>query len=402
MGGMERIKVIHIITRFDKGGSSENTFLTVCGLDKEHYDIILIKGHSEESLMGEHEASAADRNLIEAKNNGVRVLTVAELEREIHPLNDFKAFLRLISIIRNEKPEIVHTHTSKAGFIGRWAAFFAKVPIIIHTPHGHVFWGYFNTWKTAIFIYLERLTAFITDKIITLTEQEKKEHLKYHIAHDNKFTVIHSGVDLSKFFDIQTKAAAMRNQLGIPQEAYVIGTVGRLTPVKGQKYLIEAAKKILERQSKMVFVFLGDGELMNELKVLATTLGIKDKVRFLGWLPDVAEVMSIFDVFVLPSLNEGMGKVLVEAMATGKPIIASNVSGITDLVIHGENGLLVPPGDSESIAMGIETLYKNPSKSKEMCEKGKAIASRYTESLMIQKIELLYRELLSERMVILH
>ena len=388
---MRKTKVIHVITRFDKGGSSENTFLTVQGLDKEKYEVILIRGLAEESCMGTEEAAAVERNLTEAEKSGVKVITIPELVRSIHPLNDLKALFGLIRIFRNEKPYIVHTHTSKAGILGRWAAFFAKIKVIVHTPHGHVFWGYFNKWKTACFILLEILTASITDKIITLTEQEKKDHLRFKIAPDEKFTVIHSGVDLTAFSDARINAPAMREKLGIPPEAFVVGTAGRLTPIKGQRYLLEAAAVISARKPDLFFVFLGDGELAPELSKMATSLGIKNAM-FLGWRQDVPEVMSTFDIFVLPSLNEGMGKVLVEAMALGKPIVASDVGGIPDLVIHNHNGLLVPPADVEGLVNSINLLLHDPIKRKEMGDRGKVIAADYSAEAMIQKIDRLYDE----------
>ena len=389
---MEKIKVAHVITRFDKGGSAENTFLTVRGLDKKKYEVLLIKGLSQESVIGEKEAAAVDENLKEAERNGVRVLTLPFLVRSIAPLNDFSALFNLMKIFWQERPAIVHTHTSKAGILGRWAAFFAKVPVIVHTPHGHVFWGYFNKWKTSVFVFLERLTARITDSIITLTEHEKKDHLRFAIAPETKFTVIHSGVDLSKFSGVTVDAFEMKKKLGISEGTFVVGTVGRLTPVKGQRYLLEAATKVLQQRPDTAFVFLGDGELLTELTEMASSLGIKDHVKFLGWRPDVADVMATFDVFVLPSLNEGMGKVLVEAMAMGKPIIASNVGGIPDLVTHGLNGLLVPPADADAMADAIVTLHGDPSKAKRMAEKGNLIAAGYSVDAMIQKIDRLYTE----------
>ena len=168
--------------------------------------------------------------------------------------------------------------------------------------------------------------------------------------------------------------------------------MGRLTPVKGQRYLLEAAAKVVRQRPDTLFVFLGDGELLTELTEMASVLGIKDHVKFLGWRPEVADVMSTFDIFVLPSLNEGMGKVLVEAMAMGKPIIASNVGGIPDLVTHGLNGLLVPPADADAMADAIVTLHDDPSKAKKMAEKGKVIAAGYSVDAMIQKIDRLYTE----------
>jgi len=391
---MGKTKVIHVITRFDKGGSSENTFLTVQGLDKEKYEVILIRGLSDESDMGPEEAAAVERNLAEAEKSGVEVITIPELVRSIHPLNDFKALFGLIRIFKNERPHIVHTHTSKTGILGRWAAFFTKITIIVHTPHGHVFWGYFDKLQTTCYILLERLTASITDKIITLTEQEKKDHLRFKIAPDEKFTVIHSGIDLTAFSDSRINATVMREKLGIPPEAFVVGTAGRLTPIKGQRYLLEAAAVISQRIPDLFFVFLGDGELAPDLSQMGFSLGIKN-VMFLGWRQDVPEVMSTFDIFVLPSLNEGMGKVLVEAMALGKPIVASNVGGIPDLIIHNHNGLLVPPADVEGLVNSINILLHDPIKRKEMGDRGRVLAADYSAEAMIQKIDRLYDEAIS-------
>jgi len=343
--------------------------------------------------MGEKEAAAVEENLKEAERNGVRILTLPELVRSIVPIQDIKAFFKLMSIFRSERPHIVHTHTSKAGILGRWAAFLAKVPVIVHTPHGHVFWGYFNKWKTSVFVFLERLTAHITDRIITLTEQEKKDHLRFAIAPDVKFAIIHSGVDLIKFSHTKVAPSEMRKQLGISEKTFVVGTVGRLTPVKGHKYLIEAAAKVVLQKPDTLFVFLGDGEMLTELAEMASSIGIKDHVKFLGWRPDVADVMATFDIFVLPSLNEGMGKVLVEAMAMGKPIIASDVGGITNLVISGENGFLVPPADPEAIAERIKILFSNNTNRNEMGRMGKSIADNFSADSMIKKLDRLYTSL---------
>ncbi len=391
---MVKTKVIHVITRFDKGGSAENTFLTVQGLNKDKYEVILIQGLAEESLMGPEETVAVERNLAEAEKSGVKVITIPELVRSIQPLNDLMALFALIRIFKDERPHIVHTHTSKAGILGRWAAFFTNITIIVHTPHGHVFWGYFNKGKTACFILVERLTASITDKIITLTEQEKKDHLHFKIAPDEKFTVIHSGVDLAAFSDSRINASTMREKLGIPPEAFVVGTAGRLTPIKGQRYLLEAAALISLRKPDIYFVFLGDGELAPELGHMASSLWINN-IMFLGWRQDVPDVMSTFDIFVLPSLNEGMGKVLVEAMALGKPIVASNVGGIPDLVTHNHNGLLFPPADAEGLAHSICVLLHDPVKRKEMGDRGKVVAADYSAEAMIKKIDRLYGEAIS-------
>jgi glycosyltransferase involved in cell wall biosynthesis len=388
-----KIKIIHIVTRMDKGGSAENTLLTARGLDREIYDVALVRGLSVESNMTDDEAGAVEESVREAEREGARVVTVSSLVRRVSPFYDLKAFFALIKILRHEHPDIVHTHTSKAGILGRWAAFFARVPIIIHTPHGHVFWGYFGRCKVLFCIILERLTACITDKIIALTDQEKKDHFHFRIALEDKFSVVHSGINLDKFFNTSVDPAAMKRSLEIPEGNLVVGTAGRLTHVKGHRYLIEAAGRIVDVRLDTTFVFLGDGEVLNELKNMAFRLGIEENVKFLGWRQDVADVMSAFDVFVLPSLNEGMGRVLVEAMAMGKPIVASDVGGISDLVIHGKNGYLVPVGDVETLAVRIKELLDDPGKREEMGNTGRRYAAGYSSEAMVKKIDQLYREL---------
>jgi glycosyltransferase involved in cell wall biosynthesis len=389
----KKIKVIHVITRFDKGGSAENTFLTLRGLERSKYDLVLVKGPSEESQMGDREQEAVSANLTEAESAGVRIITVCELVRNLSPGRDLKVFLSLYRIFRAEKPHIVHTHTSKAGILGRWAALLARVPVILHTSHGHVFWGYFGPMQTGLFIVLEKITALFTDCIIALTDQERADHLRFHIAPGKKFTTIHSGADLSLFNAALYDRSKMKTELHIPPDDLVVGTVGRLTPVKGQIHLLEAAAKVLAVRPDTTFVFLGDGELQPELRKRAAEMGVADRVHFPGWRLDAAAVMSVFDVFALPSLNEGMGRVLVEAMALSKPIIASRIGGITDLVVHGKNGLLVPPRDAGAIAEAILLLLGDEPRRKVMRGEGRRMVEGYSAELMVEKINALYEQL---------
>lgn len=391
---MVRIKVIHVITRFDKGGSAENTFLTVRGLNRQSCDVHLVLGSSRESRMGEEEQKAALRNLAAAEESGVTIVMLNNLVRNVHLFRDVFAFFDLLRLFRKERPHIVHTHTSKAGILGRWAAWVANVPVIVHTPHGHVFWGYFNPLVSRFYAMLERWTARVTDRIITLTEQEKKDHLSFHIAPPGKFEVIHSGVDLKKFHDVPAAPGPIREELGIPPDAVVVGTVGRLTPIKGHRHLIEAAKLVITARPETRFLLVGDGELLRELRSLAANLGIGDHVHFAGWRPDVPEILSTVDIFVFPSLNEGMGKAVVEAMALGKPVIASRIGGIIDIVQDGENGLLVPPADAESLNGCIRTLMADPEKRRRMGTAGKLASGRYSSDEMIGKIDALYRHFL--------
>ena len=389
-----KTKVIHVITRFDKGGSAENTFLTIRDLDKRRYDVLLIKGTSSWRDSEDLEARAVEANITATREHHVRVTSVRHLIRDLRPVSDLIAFCALLRIIRRERPHIVHTHTSKAGILGRWAAWFCRIPVIVHTPHGHVFWGYFGPLQTRLFILFEKWTARITDAIVTLTPQEREDHLRFHVAPEGRFTVIHSGVDLESFLSDRLQGEEAKTVLGIPPEITVIGTVGRLTAVKGQEVLIRAASELIRRGERVFLVLLGGGELRRELEELSFRLGISEQVRFLGWRTDVARIMVACDIFCLPSRNEGMGKVLVEAMALGKPIVASDIGGIKNIVRPGENGLLVPVGDVEAWIEAIARLCRDPERRRRMGDAGRLIAPRYSSDEMIKMIDQLYGKLL--------
>jgi len=391
---LHRIKVVHIITRFNKGGSAENTFFTVLGLDKGRYEVLLVKGPSPPGNSDDPETRAAQANIDAARYWGVKVITVNHLLREVRPLSDLRAFVSLLRIIRRERPVIVHTHTSKAGILGRWAALFCRVPIIVHTPHGHVFWGYFGPVKTRLFVWLERMTARFTDAIITLTSQEREDHLNLRIAPERKFVVIHSGVDLGKFLVDRCDREDAKRALGIDSATTVLGTAGRLTAIKGQEVLIRATAELARQGNVVKLVLLGEGELRGELEELACRLRIAERVHFLGWRADVVKAMAAFDIFCLPSRNEGMGKVLVEAMALGIAIVASDIGGIKDIVHHGENGLLVPVGDVEALAEAILYLCRDPKRRRQMGEAGRLMVPQYSSDEMIIKIDQVYGKLL--------
>ena len=390
---MEKVKVLHVITRLDKGGSAENILLTTLGLDKNKYDVALVKGLSLESDMSVEERTSLDEGLKQAELKGVKLITVSSLIRRINPMLDLRAFFRLYRIFLQEKPAIIHTHTSKAGILGRWASFFARVPIVVHTPHGHIFYGYHGKIKTKLFILIEKLTASLTDKIITLTEKEKEEHIQFNISKLDKFVVIHSGVKLEDFSKNFDNTEELKRDLGIPITDSIVGTVGRLVEIKGHKYFLDAARLVLNKIANVTFILIGDGHLMTELIAHTSTLGIENKVIFTGWRSNVAQLINAFDIFVLPSLNEGMGRVLVEAMAMGKPIVASDIGGIPDLVKDGANGILFPPRDVDAMAKAILKLLLDRELARKMGKEGERISLNYDTGAMVKKIEGLYEDL---------
>lgn len=384
-----KIKVLHIITRLDKGGSAENTFLTVKGLDKEKYDVTLMSGPVDDP-------SQERRKQVE--DSGVRYIHISKLVRNINMLYDSIVLFKISRFLANRKFDIVHTHTSKAGLLGRFAAKLAGIPIIVHTPHGHVFFGYFSPLKTKIFILLEKFAARIADKIVTLTSREKSDYISHKIAGEEKFVIIHSGIELSKYQELsQEEKIKLKKEIGLPENSFVVGTVGRLVPVKNPELLIKASQPVFTQYPDTYFVFAGDGPLKEDLRTAAKEIGGEKNIVFLGWRDDAHRILSIFDVFCLPSLNEGMGRVLAEAMAHGIPIVASDVGGIPDLVIHEKNGFLVPSQNTEELAKCIQILIADEEMRKKMGDEGKKMVLRFNSDTMVKKIAGMYEELLSQK-----
>lgn len=382
------------------GGSAQNTLLTALNHDPQYYNVRIIKGSTRESAMTEAETRLVNEQLTTANKRGIEVIDLPSLVRRISPLNDIKAFISIFRFLRRSKPDIVHTHTSKAGILGRLAAWMARVPIIIHTPHGHVFYGHFGRSLSRIFLQMERLLGKITHHHIALTPEECNDYLSLRVAQPNNTSVIHSGVDLQRFSKGAKQRTEKRKELGFSPHSLVVGYVGWLIPIKGVTYLVNAMAKIVEQHPKSLLVLVGKGDDKGEeeikLKEQVERAGLADKVRFLGWRPDVDEIMGCFDIFVLPSLNEGMGRVLVEAMAAGLPIVASRVGGIPDLVKHGENGLLVPPADTSALEKAISALLQDGARRKRMGKAGKKMCGPYSAEAMVEQIDVLYTELLEK------
>src|SRR3989475_5351013 len=383
MNGLEakRRYVLHIITRMDRGGSARNTFLTALGHDRKRFRVSLVYGRSV-PLTAE-EAAPMKIDLERLSQAGVRVSEEPTLVREVRPILDAWAMLALWRLVRRERPAIVHTHTSKAGVVGRLAAWLARVPVVIHTPHGHIFYGYYGGFASAIIRLLERLLAKITDRIVTLTDRGAEEHVQYKIAGPGKFVTIHSGIDLAYFRSVRVDPAVKRKELGLPPEGVIVGTVGRLVPIKGLEWLLKAAPRVLAEFPQACFVIIGDGPMIGELRQLTSKLGIGLQVVFLGAREDVPECLAALDLFVLPSLNEGMGRVLLEAMAVGCPVVATRVGGIPDIVADGTTGLLVPPRDERALAEAILTFLRDRSR---RAADGEAARRRIDGRLAVEKM----------------
>ena len=337
---------VHIITRLEPGGSSRNT-VDSCAALAADYDVVL--------LAGPHKDSARLLGLLPPV---VSYIEVKALAREISPLRDLSALLELRRELARLRPAIVHTHTSKAGALGRLAALLADLwrkerALVVHTPHGHLLYGYYGPFKTFLFRTAERLLARVTDYLIALTPGEREESLAAGIGRRAQWRVVHSGVELS-----EPEAPARKRDLGIAPDETVIGTVARLEPVKGEEFFVRAAALVGARRPglKLRFVVVGGGSLEGRLRDLAGGLGLGGRILFTGHREDAASLMACFDVYVQPSLNEAMGRAALEAQALGAPAVVSRVCGLPDVVRDGETGLCVPPADPEALAEALEKL----------------------------------------------
>jgi len=378
-----RLKVAHVITRLCNGGAQENTLHTVRLLDPAKYKVDLISG----PIAGpggsiEEQVQAMD----------IEVIRVPELIRDPSPAKDWAALRRLRRIFRQNRYDIVHTHTSKAGYLGRIAAAQAGVPYIAHTPHGHVFHSYFDIPTTWFFIALERHAAGKTNRIIGLTRREIEDHLQRGIGAREQYAEIFSGVDMAPYQNLANKRADQRAELGVSEDDVLVGGVGRLETVKGFTYFVDAARQLAQAHSRCQFVIVGDGSLRRHLE--ESTGNIRDRFRFLGWRNDVPAVMAALDVLVAPSLNEGMGRVVVEAGAAGTPVVASRVGGIPDLIDHDKTGILVEPRDAAAVAQAVSALIADPEKRRALgAQAREKMFPAYSLQNMVQRIEALYEEM---------
>ena len=392
----KRIKVLQIITRLDRGGSAEVVLELAARLDRRVFATEIISGltiHPQERIDAY------------TKRTGIKVRFLPTLQRELSWHNEVLATISLCRLIRKIKPDLVHTHTSKAGILGRLATKLNGVSAIVHSPHGHVFYGYFGRAKTQLFIFLERLSAFWTDNIFTLTEVGKSDHVALRIAPQKKFISVPCGIDLQRFqgtmgFDSRSQLALQRqkkDELGLAKKSPIIGTIARLAPIKGQSDFLIAAAETVHKFPDIAFVIVGEGELKASLMAQAKKLGIDQQTYFLGQRNDIAEILATFDLFVLPSHNEGLGRVLLEAMAMGKPIVATAVGGIPEIVKNQETGILVPPHAPDRFAEAISYLLEHPKLAKIFGQRGKERVKIFDIQKMVEKIELLYHQVLLKK-----
>lgn len=385
----KNIRIVNIITRMELGGPPILVLDILQHLDKERFESTIATGITIDrkyDMIG----FARDKN--------IRVFAMPSLVRDIHPLKDIKTLIKLAIFLKKEKFDIVHCHTSKGGFIGRLAAKLAGAKIIIYSPHGDIFEGYFCKLATDFFILLEKFAARFTDKIINLTKIEIERFLEHGIGTRHQLKQIYNGINIKYYERAMTSNLKKRDEFGLGKDDFVCATVGRLVPVKGHTYLIKAIQKVVKVIPEAKFLFVGDGELKPKLSEEIKSYDLQRNVFLLGARSDIATILSCINVFLLPSLNEGFGMVLIEAMAARKPVIATNVGGVPEVIINGTTGILVPPEDPEAFSSAIIKLYNNPEMSLEMGLAGYKRAKKlFNIETTVHELEELYEALIAEK-----
>ena len=380
------VRVLHIHTLPVISGSGINTFLTMRGMKGDRYEPVL--------------ACAPGGALINlVQRHGMEVKTFPSLVQPLHPLKDILAILDLTHHLIKKRYHVVHTHNSKAGFIGRLSAKLARVPVIVHTVHGFAFHQQEPHWRRFLFRNLERLASHWCDKMIFISQPLVDWALKEKIGCTRKITRIYSGIELDRFHSISDQERKiLREKWGLSEHDAVIGIVSKLWDGKGHALLIRTFKEMRKQRQEARLVIVGEGYLMESLKDLASQLELSDAVIFTGFLEDVPQIIATFDVAVLPSYFEGMGRVLLEAMAMEKPVVGTAVGGIPDLIEDGLNGYLVSSGNEKELASAILKILNDKGLAGKMGEAGrKKMTDCYSADTMVRSIEKVYGELLERK-----
>ncbi|MBK9192000.1 MAG: glycosyltransferase family 4 protein [Crocinitomicaceae bacterium] len=390
------IKVLRIVNRFNLGGPVYNvTYLTAFMPDE--FETVLCGAMPEN-----HEGNA----LFIPENYGVKPVIIDSMQRSINPFSDRKALKEIRKIIQEYKPDIVHTHASKAGVLGRTAAIKEKVPVIVHTFHGHVFHSYFGKIKTWIYKTIERRLAKKTDAIIAISDIQKKELSEiHHIANAGKITVIPLGFDLDRFRENkEQKRKSFREKYNLEEDEVAVGIIGRLTVVKNHELFFHSIEKLIEQNNSKVRAFIiGDGERTDELKSLAKV--IEDKsgksvFEFTSWIKNVDEALPGLDIIALSSFNEGTPVSLIEAQAAGVPVITTNVGGVSDVVANGSTGFIINGFGVSDFASKLSLLAEDRELRQKMSQNGwNFVEHKFHYRRLCADMTKLYHQLLDKKKI---
>jgi glycosyltransferase involved in cell wall biosynthesis len=386
----EPIRVLEVVEA-TTAGTKKHVLSLVKTLDRTQFSVAVACPRVRSHAYG-------DTSFVEElESQGDMTIHLVEMRRNIHPLSDTKALVALYRVIKGGRYHIVHAHSSKAGVLGRMAAKWAGTPVVLYTPHGFAFRGIRSKLIRRAYVQIERLCGLWTDRIVCVSPTEREEALRNRIAPGDKLVVIENGLDLGEFV-LPLDSMAKKRQLGLESRGLIVGTVGRLSWGKGLGCFLEAAARVSTAYPNVQFLIVGNGEARKDLELLAKDLGISTQTVFTGFRPDSLEILTLMDVFVLPSPHEAMPYTVLEAMASEKPVIAIEVTGAQDAVQQGETGLLLPPQDPEALATAIMALLRDEAKSQAMGLAGREVVeSRFTLAQMVRQTEELYATLLETK-----
>lgn len=385
----KKMKICHVITRMIVGGAQENTLFTIIGHLRKGHEVVLLTGPT----------SGPEGKLLQVPGlPEFEIIELPSMVREINPLQDLKAYFAMKKIFRERRFDVVHTHTSKAGILGRAAAWHARIPAVVHTVHGQAFHPYQNKISNFIYRAAERFAARRSHKIFTVAQAMIEQCVEARIGPRELYMVVYSGMEIEKFLHAQPDPA-LRAGLGIPENAKVVGAIGRLFPQKGYEYLIPAARMILDAHPGTHFLIVGNGSMRDELEARIGNLGMTAHFHFAGLVPpdEVCRYTALMDVLMHLSLHEGLPRAVVQALACGKPAVGFALDGTPEVIIPGETGYLAAPENEAEAAAGVIRILDDPGLAARMGENGRRlVAERFPWQKMADILEDEYRRLLDK------
>ncbi len=379
------LRIMHISTRLILGGSQENTILSCVGQADNDNKVSLVFG----PIYGP-EGSLLDRA---QSHGGIDCIETPNLVRELAPRKDYRCLRDLRRLIRDWRPDVVHTHSSKAGILGRLAAWKENTNCVVHTIHGLAFHPYQAKWRNAVYIMSERFAARRCHKIICVADAMRDQALAVGIGRPEHYITVYSGMEVGQFINPRWSREKVRNELNIAADDFVIGTVSRLAELKGHDDLLDAVGPIMSEHRHVKLLWIGDGWWRDRLLKRVNNMGLTDQVITTGLVPpdDIPKYLQAMDVLAHPSYCEGLPRAVTQALLTSTPVIANDVDGTKEVCIDGETGRLVPPGDADALADAARWMIDHPVERLEMGRRGRALCEeRFAAETMVDQLEAIY------------
>jgi glycosyltransferase involved in cell wall biosynthesis len=382
------MKIVHIITRLIVGGAQENTLLSCEGQHRSGHEVTLITGP----------AIGPEGSLMERANSyGYRVEVIDEMRRAILPIQDYRTYRAIVRRLREIQPDVVHTHSSKAGIIGRWAAHAArgsaKKPLIVHTIHGLAFTASTNPMVNFVYKKLEAGAAPITDKIVCVADSMRDQSLAGGVGKFDQYVTVYSGMETAPFLNPPVDRAMMRRQHGLQDDHIAVGTIARLFHLKGHDDLLDLAPNLCQRFPQLRFLWVGDGLLRSAFEKRIAEMGLQDRFILTGLVPPtrIPELANAMDILAHPSRREGLARALPQGGLCGCPCVTYDIDGAREGVLNGQTGFVIPPFDKEKFGEAIAQLLQNPEQGKSMGAAGRAFAvKRFDANVMVNELEKVY------------